>query len=235
MIGVIALMTSLVLLAAALAPGLAHWAQEPVHDDYKFLITDALGRAYRWNPCEPIHYVVNLGTAPSGSMQDVQEAVRRVSAATGIPFVYDGATDEIPTRERSAFQPDRYGGGWAPVVIAWITPTQTDIAFQKDGHTAAGVASPEVANASGTVYVSGWVVINANDNNGPGFSSYGEQGPVVQHELSHILGLGHVKQWGELMEPSGGGVTDFGAGDLEGLRLLGASQGCLATPSPPSG
>ena len=31
----------------------------------------------RWNPCEPIHYVVNLGAAPLGSLQDVQDAVLR--------------------------------------------------------------------------------------------------------------------------------------------------------------
>jgi hypothetical protein len=37
---------------------------------------------------------------------------------------------------------------------------------------------------------------------------------------------------GELMEPSGGGVSDFGPGDLEGLRALGRSAGCLVTPRP---
>ena len=53
------------------------------------------------------------------------------------------------------------------------------------------------------------------------------------HELAHVLGLGHIKAQGELMEPSGGGVTDFGPGDLEGLSELGRSAGCLTTPSAP--
>ena len=35
---------------------------------------------------------------------------------------------------------------------------------------------------------------------------------MLQHELSHVMGMGHVKQWGELMQPSGGGVTDYGPG-----------------------
>ena len=35
------------------------------------------GAPVRWNPCEPIHYVVNLGAAPAGSLQDVQDAVLR--------------------------------------------------------------------------------------------------------------------------------------------------------------
>ena len=73
------------------------------------------------------------------------------------------------------------------------------------------------------------------DPNPPGFGSPGAQGPVVLHELAHVLGLGHFKAEGELMEPSGGGVTDFGPGDLEGLRKLGATEGCLTTPPPPSG
>jgi hypothetical protein len=53
------------------------------------------------------------------------------------------------------------------------------------------------------------------------------------HELAHVLGLGHIKAQGELMEPSGGGVTDFGPGDLEGLSELGRSAGCLTTPPAP--
>lgn len=192
------------------------------------------GGGVRWNPCEPIHYVVNLGTAPEGSFGDVQEAVRRVTAATGIAFAYDGFSDEIPMEGRSAYQPERYGDRWAPVLIAWVAPSQTDIPFEKDGETAAGVASPQLPKSgSDEIYVSGWAAINVTDPNPPGFDQYGEQGLVVLHELSHVMGLGHVKRWGELMEPSGGGVTNFGPGDLEGLKLLGRSQGCLTTPDPP--
>ncbi len=38
-------------------------------------------------------------------MQDVQEAVRRVSAATGIEFHYDGPSDEIPDAVGSPTNP----------------------------------------------------------------------------------------------------------------------------------
>ena len=55
---------------------------------------------------------------------------------------------------------------------------------------------------------------------------------MVLHELGHVMGLDHVKVDGELMESAGGGVTDFGPGDLEGLRILGRSSGCLNTPDP---
>ena len=46
------------------------------------------------------------------------------------------------------------------------------------------------------------------------------------------MGLGHVRTVGELMDPSGGGVTDFGPGDREGLRELGAAGGCLRVMEP---
>jgi hypothetical protein len=82
------------------------------------------------------------------------------------------------------------------------------------------------------VYVSGWIAINADDPNPPGFDLPGEQGPVILHELGHLMGLGHVKTVGELMNPSGGGVTDLGAGDREGLRELGASGGCIRVMQP---
>jgi hypothetical protein len=49
----------------------------------------------------------------------------------------------------------------------------------------------------------------------------------VLHELGHIMGLDHVQSKAELMEPSGGLVTDLGPGDREGLSMLGRQAGCL--------
>ena len=60
----------------------------------------------------------------------------------------------------------------------------------------------------------------------------GRAGARALDELGHVMGLDHVKVDGELMEGAGGGVTDFGPGDLEGLRILGRSSGCLNTPDP---
>ena len=199
-------------------------------EEHAFIRAD--GFRVRWNPCTPIHYVINPGIAPAGSVEDVHEAVRRVSSATGIAFEYDGLTREIPTRGREAYMPARYGDRWAPVLIAWVDPTRTNIEFQRNGHTAAAVAAPLTPPLDAEVLVSGWVAMNLHDPNPPGFSRPGDQGPVLLHELGHIMGLGHVAAAGEIMEPSGGEVTDFGPGDLEGLRLLGSSQGCLYTADP---
>jgi hypothetical protein len=201
-------------------------------DEYRFLGRDLGGDPVRWNPCEPIHYVVNISIAPAGSLEDVHEAVGRVSDATGIAFDYDGLSDEEPVRRRFVYQPGRYGDRWAPVLIAWVDPDDSEIPFASEGHTAAGVAAPLVP-AGEDVIVSGWVAINADDPNPPGFDTTDSQGPVVLHELGHVMGLDHVTTSGELMEGSGGGVADFGPGDLAGLDRLGRDAGCLTTPPLP--
>jgi hypothetical protein len=218
--------------AVALAP--LFQATEPTEGPgFLFLDRTDQGAPTRWNPCEAIHYVVNASLAPPGSIADVHEAVRRISAATGISFVYEGITDEEASIYRDVFQPDRYGPRWAPVLIAWADPDDTDIPFVRGDRVAAGVAVPVIPPTRfEDVYVSGWIAINADDPNPPGFELPGEQGPVILHEIGHLMGLGHVKTAGELMNPSGGGVTDLAAGDREGLRELGAAGGCIRVMEP---
>jgi hypothetical protein len=234
--GILAIVVAVSVVAiAALTPGVHAWEAGQHSHEFSFMATLG-GHPIRWNPCEPIHYVVNLGAAPAGSLQDVQEAALRLSSATGITFVYDGLTDEVAGRYRDVYQPDRYGQRWAPVLIGWVDPRTSSFNFDPGGREAAGVAGPLFPKPGlATIYVSGVVAINVADPNPPGFGSAGEQGPVVLHELAHVLGLGHFKAQGELMEPSGGGMTGFGPGDLEGLRELGRSQGCLTTPPAPTG
>jgi len=79
------------------------------------------------------------------------------------------------------------------------------------------------------------VAVDVEDPNPSGFDLPGMQGPVVLHELAHVLGLGHAESDGNLMEPSGGGVTAFGPGDLAGLEHLGRDAGCLSGPTPGPG
>ena len=56
--------------------------------------------------------VVRPDNAPPGADQLVEQAVAKVSAASGLRFVYDGFTSETPTEERESYQPDRYGKRW---------------------------------------------------------------------------------------------------------------------------
>jgi hypothetical protein len=226
----IALLLVVSLALVGLAPLLAGAPERGV--DFAFLSRTDVGDPVRWNPCEPVHYVVNASLAPPESLEDVHEAVRRISQATGIPFAYDGLSDEDPSVYRAAYLPDRYGERWAPVLIGWVDPDVSDIPFEAEDGTASAVASPQYpGRMPSDVYVSGWVAINSEDPNPPGFDAPSEQGPVILHELGHVMGLGHVSAIGELMQRAGGGVTDLGPGDLEGLRRLGSSGGCLPVPA----
>jgi hypothetical protein len=81
------------------------------------------------------------------------------------------------------------------------------------------------------------VVIDAGQRIPTGFGSRFSLGPVLMHELGHVMGLGHVGAADELMwSPRVPGhsrtpdlsQTDWGPGDLAGLRALGRAAGCLA-------
>src|ERR671919_1647801 len=105
---VVSALLALTLAVAAGGPFLSGAGSEAA-SGFVFLAQTDGGRPVRWNPCEAIHYVVNASLAPPGSIEDVHEAVRRISAATGIVFVYDGLTHEQATKHRDPFLPDLYG------------------------------------------------------------------------------------------------------------------------------
>ncbi|HKS00587.1 MAG TPA: peptidase [Arthrobacter sp.] len=174
-----------------------------------------------YDPCRPVHYVVRPDNAPPGADQMIQEAVAKVSAATGLRFVYDGTTSEAPSDDRETYQPDRYGKRWAPVLIAWSTPAESpDLAGDVDGLGGSGYAYVE---GQPYVLVAGQVALDAPDFadilRWPDGSRYGRA--VIMHELAHVVGLDHVDDPTQLMNPEGTGVTEFAAGDLAGLAVLG--------------
>lgn len=82
-----------------------------------------------WDPCRPIHYVTRPDAAPAGAQELLTQAIARVSAATGLCFIDDGITTEGPSDQREAFQPERYGDRWAPVLVTYVSAAEVpDIA-----------------------------------------------------------------------------------------------------------
>lgn len=176
----------------------------------------------RFDPCRPIHLVVNNALAPAQSEQLLREAAQAVSRATGLVLVIDGRTDEPPRDQRPPIDVARHGNRWAPVLVAWTDPA-----------TAPGLAG-RVAGRAGPVmapyrtedqmhWVSGSVLLD-----GPTFrdilqrpGGYNDARAIVMHELAHLVGLTHVHDAGELMNDDNNGRTTFGSGDIEGLRRLG--------------
>lgn len=198
-------------------------------DRYAFLEARTGGcQPVRYNPCDPVHYVVNAAMAPAGGVDDLKAAFAQVTAATGMTFVDDGATDEPASDRRPASQPQRYPGRWAPLLIAWDHGGQ----FRMEQTNPGGGRSINV----GGVYVSGFLILNV-DARGitGGFGEGATWGRVMIHELGHMLGLGHVRASTEIMFNELSlqrGRAEYHTGDLEGLKLVGKDAGCLTAPRP---
>jgi hypothetical protein len=183
------------------------------------------GAAITYDPCRPIHYVIRDLNTPRNGDRLVREAIAAVSAATGLVFVDDGASSETPTKDRPAFQPDRYGPRWAPVLIAWTNPQEApDLRGDTTGTGGSQSVTVTVGSNSETAYVTGSVDLDApqlrqieSDEGTAGVRA------VVEHELGHVVGLDHVQDKNQLMYPeSRTSVNDYQTGDRRGLALLGA-------------
>ena len=199
----------------------------------------------RWDPCQPVHYVVNPAQAPAGGVADVEEAFARLARVTGMTFVNDGMTDE--QSRRGPYVEDRYPGRWAPILVVWNR--------QSGDRANVEVVGSGFPYRVQDVLVSGTLSLNADavsdrakgtplpDGFGAasGFGAIGAEGVtwgrVILHELAHVVGLGHTRDRDQLMYPDTAQqtshTTDYRSGDREGLSILGRASGCLeSTPAP---
>lgn len=189
---------------------------------HAFLHTDAAGAPVGYDPCRPVRYVVRPTDAPAGGQVLLEEAVAVVQAATGLRLEAAGSTDEEPLLERPLIQPDRYGPGWAPVLVAWSDESVVpELAGQVAG--VGGSAAVPGADGTGTWLAAGRLVLDAKDvaelleRDG----GAAQARAIMVHELAHVLGLDHVDDPAELMHPMTSTRTDLGPGDRQGLALVG--------------
>lgn len=201
-------------------------------------------RPIAYDPCRPIHYVTRPSGAPDGSAQLVSAAVASVSTATGLRFIDDGASDEGPSDNREAYQPDRYGDRWAPVLITWSDPVESPALSAEDpdpsdgstsdvlgyaGSNSVGLVGADGAAATNSIFVTGALTLDGPDFTEMlgQFDGYARARAVVLHELGHLVGLDHVEDRAQLMAPTASPeLTEYGPGDLVGLAALG-SGACL--------
>ena len=210
---------------------------------YGFLSTDRNGRAMRFDACRPQRYVINPAGAPAGAVEEVHEGFRRLGAITGIRFQSAGTTTEthLPvggSQRRRSYQPERYGTGqWAPILVSWTTEAQEPLLR---GMTLGyGGATSYWLSSTDQAYVTGEVVFDRDLRVlAPGYGPGLTRGNLVLHELAHVLGLDHVADRRQVMNPSLNAQTPdgFGPGDRAGLAHVGASAGgCLRVASPTGG
>jgi hypothetical protein len=179
-----------------------------------------------FDPCRPIHWVYNPAGAPADGLATVKQGVATLADTTGLRFVYDGRTDETPTRDRVPYLPDRYDDKrWAPVLVGW-----SDENGFRDlvGHVTGATRPDMVTQPDGrSMYVSGVVVLDRDDLSEAAMPDRSVLHATVGHELGHLVGLDHTVDRSQLMfSETQPGVRDYGSGDLQGLALEG-SQACF--------
>lgn len=173
-----------------------------------------------WSPCRPVHYVVNPNGAPAGFESTVDAAIAELSAVTGLAFIDAGTTSEDPAASRGAYLPDEYGSRWAPVLIAaadddTVPFLEGDTAGVAYTYRVRGLSSGQWHLVSGSVYV---------DQEAFDFRSAGGDPSwlgILRHELGHLVGLNHLDDATQLMNPVTSTVRTYQRGDLTGLATLG--------------
>ena len=195
---------------------------------HAFIGRSASGEPFRWDPCSTIHYQIDPGRVGDRIVDDVEEAIRRTSEASGLRFRFDGvvhvSVDDL--LDGDSFVTEAGGLHWSPVLIAF----RSRAAMRELGvRHAFGVTFPVRSRFDAEQFVSGVVVINTSARLDEGFDRAPSFGTVLQHELGHTVGLAHILDPFQLMSPMPV-VANWGRGDRAGLEELGDGP-CLDVPT----
>ena len=183
---------------------------------------DYVAGGARWDPCQPIRYVVG-GLPPfPGAAKLLKSAITEVSRTTGLMFEYAGSTSELASERRAPYQPDRYGKRWAPVLVAWTDP----IVVARLNGPVVGIGGGDAVTPPGDVarIVSGIVYFDAPELATMLQRPTGKADvrAVMLHELGHLVGLQHVNDPTAIMFPQESPtVANYSSGDLRGLAFAG--------------
>lgn len=177
----------------------------------------------RHDPCRPIEWVLATADLPAFAQPEVEAAIADISSRTGLQFTFAGTTDEVPNFERPLFQEERYGPGYAPVIVGWSDAARTpELAGTVSG--VGGSTALPGAYGNQRYLRSGVVILDIDDLKRSLASSNGalQVRAIIMHELAHVLGLAHVDDPSQLMFGTHDQQAGWGDGDLAGLAIAGA-------------
>ena len=176
------------------------------------------GTPVTFSSCKPIRVEINFDGVdrPEEMKRLILSAMGEVSAASGLQLQYVGPTTRRPRWPDHTLTLE--GGAW-PVLIAFAGADELP---RMDGANGMGSGTP-ISNGTVHTYATGNVALNRDVFNRlhKRFRGAAHGRATVMHELGHVLGLGHVRDGGEVMNKKGHGDTELGPGDRRGLALLG--------------
>lgn len=179
--------------------------------------TDSTGDPITYDPCKPLLYLINRTGAPADYLSFVNPALEKVQAATGLKFVDGGlTTDTWSTREHPTKS--------EPILIGFPASLDSSTAAA-DAVGLGGSVWKTVDGLKQPHYLTGQVeLLRSWFAKESAVDATGAEESVVMHELGHVLGLGHVQDTHEVMYPITDRQTEYGAGDLTGLAILGGGH-----------
>ncbi|MGB6059367.1 MAG: matrixin family metalloprotease, partial [Microthrixaceae bacterium] len=196
------------------------------------IMRDFVDMPINYDRCYPIGYQINPSGAPSGWAADIKTAFGMISAATGLVFVDLGTTTEAPTPGRTSFDAN---DNLKPILVAFTTESVIpDLAGSVVG--VAGSNAFGGFDSTGTFYlppqfITGDAYFDRDAAIPSGFGA-GQFGVLALHELGHVVGLGHVDNLDEIMNPFLiSRAAYYGTGDLDGLGILYKTQSCPQSPA----
>lgn len=206
---------------------------------------------WRWNPCEPITYRINPAGGYGGQEADIHAAFAQVARATGFTFRYLGTTtkskagssrkrEDILLGWKSEEEYPRLKGNVMGVAMPWNSlPRYKGYSEIWRATIYLDESEVETVESMEWGYEGTWDQAAVDEFNAGNFKT------IILHEVVHAIGLGHVDDRSQVMNPytwaewddSGNVIQSpdmLQAGDLAGLASVGARNGCFPKPWFPS-